>query len=400
VTPSVDCGQVPDNVVFLSYAAVDRPRVEPLVRGLESQGLDVWWDRDIARGQNFSRAIEAALERATCALVVWSAASVQSEWVFNEASEARKRQMLVPVLIDDVTPPLEFRHLQAARLVGWEGDMADPEWAELMNAVQARLARKAAADAPTLEAGHVSAVGAIRYTNPAVEARHHVWWRTPAGVAAGAGALLAGVALLLLALVQLGVLGAASVSPPNEPTGAAADGPSRGTAADTTRAASASREESAPAEVASAPVGSTTAERVNLLSPELGGALLIASENGWSLTQTAGNTTVVSLRGFAVFGFRGGKAATVDGLGVFVEYTNDRNAKTLVLSASDVSETGPFRKVAEVTIPNFRNMRGPVHELAVTPFSAKFVRLEVTGWQNGDWGNGYLGTIQLLGHQP
>ena len=122
--------------IFLSYASVDRARVEALVRALQSEGLDVWWDRDIPRGKNFSRVIEEALEQATCAIVVWSRASIDSEWVFNEASEARKRGMLVPVLVDDVEPPLEFRHLQAARLVEWRGDKSDSEWAGLLEAVR------------------------------------------------------------------------------------------------------------------------------------------------------------------------------------------------------------------------------------------------------------------------
>ncbi len=41
---------------------------------------------------------------------------MNSEWVVNEASSARKRNALVPVLIDAVEAPLEFRHLQTADL--------------------------------------------------------------------------------------------------------------------------------------------------------------------------------------------------------------------------------------------------------------------------------------------
>lgn len=31
--------------IFLSYASADRERALPLANVLESQGLDVWWDR-------------------------------------------------------------------------------------------------------------------------------------------------------------------------------------------------------------------------------------------------------------------------------------------------------------------------------------------------------------------
>ena len=133
--------------VFFSYASVDRQRVAGLVKTLEEQGLDVWWDRDIPRGKNFNRVIEEALQQAKCVIVVWSRESIASEWVFNEASDARKRGILVPVLIDDVEPPLEFRHLQAARLVDWRGDPADPEWAGLLDAVRGLVQQ--AGGAPT-----------------------------------------------------------------------------------------------------------------------------------------------------------------------------------------------------------------------------------------------------------
>ena len=48
--------------IFISYANADRPRVEVLIKTLENQGLDVWWDRDIPRGKNFNRVIEQALQ--------------------------------------------------------------------------------------------------------------------------------------------------------------------------------------------------------------------------------------------------------------------------------------------------------------------------------------------------
>jgi hypothetical protein len=35
-------------------------------------------------------------------------AYVTSEWVINEAAEARRRGILIPLLLDDVEVPLEF----------------------------------------------------------------------------------------------------------------------------------------------------------------------------------------------------------------------------------------------------------------------------------------------------
>jgi hypothetical protein len=183
--------------IFLSYANEDRSRVELLIKALEGQGLDVWWDREIPRGKNFNRAIEDALQKASCAIVIWSTNSVASEWVFNEASAARKRGILVPVLIDDVEPPLKFRHLQAARLVDWGGDTGDLEWIGLLDAVHGLVQQAGSAPATRVA------------STPAPVHRGH-WWRTAAGMAVGAGAFLVGVAVLLIALRQVGLLGGAA----------------------------------------------------------------------------------------------------------------------------------------------------------------------------------------------
>jgi predicted ABC-type ATPase len=74
--------------VVLSYAGADRKRVAPLVHALEEDGLGTWCDQDIGDGQIFHRAIEQALTRAACVVVVWSRESIRSEWVINEASDA------------------------------------------------------------------------------------------------------------------------------------------------------------------------------------------------------------------------------------------------------------------------------------------------------------------------
>jgi hypothetical protein len=53
---------------------------------------------------------------------LWSKDSVASEWVKNEAAVAAERGVLVPVLIENVKVPLEFRRKQTVDLAGWDGD--------------------------------------------------------------------------------------------------------------------------------------------------------------------------------------------------------------------------------------------------------------------------------------
>lgn len=108
--------------VFISYASEDRETARKLAGVLEAQGWSVWWDRKIVAGQTFDQVIERELETSKAAVVLWSRNSVASEWVKNEAAAAVERGVLVPVLIEQVKLPLEFRRKQTVDLAGWNGD--------------------------------------------------------------------------------------------------------------------------------------------------------------------------------------------------------------------------------------------------------------------------------------
>lgn len=111
----------------LHQLRVARPRsARRLADGLEQQGWSVWWDREIQAGRAFDDAIEEALNAARCVIVLWSDASVRSDWVKAEASEAAERRILVPALIDNVKIPLQFRRFQAADLTASTGAAGDP----------------------------------------------------------------------------------------------------------------------------------------------------------------------------------------------------------------------------------------------------------------------------------
>ncbi|MBV9833749.1 MAG: toll/interleukin-1 receptor domain-containing protein [Alphaproteobacteria bacterium] len=105
--------------IFVSYAREDEARVRKLVQALEAQGWRVFWDRDIPAGQSFVSHIQSRLDSAAAVIVAWSRHSVESEFVYSEASRARGRKTLVPVLIDRVAPPLGLDVVHAADLVDW-----------------------------------------------------------------------------------------------------------------------------------------------------------------------------------------------------------------------------------------------------------------------------------------
>ena len=107
--------------VFLSYSRDDQERIRPLAAALERAGHQVWWDGHITGGEEFSGAIEQALESAEAVVVAWTANSVKSGWVRDEAATGRDSGRLVPLTLDGCMPPLGFRQYHVIDLSGWSG---------------------------------------------------------------------------------------------------------------------------------------------------------------------------------------------------------------------------------------------------------------------------------------
>jgi TIR domain len=127
--------------VFLSYSRDDIERIRPLAEALEKAGHDVWWDRQIAGGEEFSGVIEQALESAEVVVVAWTCISVKSAWVRDEAATGRDRSCLVPVTLDGCAPPLGFRQYQTIDLAKWNGRASSPALEPLTNAVEKACGR-------------------------------------------------------------------------------------------------------------------------------------------------------------------------------------------------------------------------------------------------------------------
>jgi hypothetical protein len=102
--------------VFISYAHEDRASAQALADCLDKAGISVWWDPQLQAGQQFAKVIEQTLQRVRCVIVLWSRHSVVSDWVNAEASEGLRLGKLLPVLLDDSTPPLIFRGLHTLSL--------------------------------------------------------------------------------------------------------------------------------------------------------------------------------------------------------------------------------------------------------------------------------------------
>src|SRR5262249_7684615 len=105
--------------IFISYANENRPRAQALAKTLEGQNWSIFWDRTIPIGKTWRGTIGKELANARCVIVLWSKASVESDWVHEEADDAKQRGILIPIRIEDVRLPIGFRSIQTADLVGW-----------------------------------------------------------------------------------------------------------------------------------------------------------------------------------------------------------------------------------------------------------------------------------------
>jgi formylglycine-generating enzyme required for sulfatase activity len=125
--------------IFISYAREDIATAQALAAALEGLGWSVFWDRRIPAGRRFDEFIAEQLAAARCVLVLWSGVAINSEWVIEEAGEAKERNVLAPALIAPVKPPFGFRTRQCADLIGWQGDAAHPGFTQMLDDI-ARLA--------------------------------------------------------------------------------------------------------------------------------------------------------------------------------------------------------------------------------------------------------------------
>ncbi|TPE65218.1 toll/interleukin-1 receptor domain-containing protein [Sandaracinobacter neustonicus] len=120
--------------LFISYAREDRGPVERLAHALEAAGFRVWWDAALEGGHHFAAEIERELEAADAVIVLWTAASVKSNWVLDEAMHGRDRGCLIPLRLDDTVPPLGFRQIQGI-------DLEEGQEAQTVEAIARAVAR-------------------------------------------------------------------------------------------------------------------------------------------------------------------------------------------------------------------------------------------------------------------
>lgn len=138
--------------IFISYAREDRERAEQLASGLTTAGWSVWWDRHIRGGSNYQKVTEDAIAAAKLVIVLWSRASVQSDWVLAEAGWALDEHKILPVRIDAARLPLRFIHVQTIDLADWNGQGEAQGLTHLLDEVTHCLGDEGNRSPPAVEA--------------------------------------------------------------------------------------------------------------------------------------------------------------------------------------------------------------------------------------------------------
>jgi len=129
-----------DQYIFISYKTEERALAQRIRTFLAiSAKCDVWWDQNLQTGGQWSSALDQALREASCVVVIWSAASVLSPWVQQEAAVAKALGKLVPIRVDGCQIPGPYLETQTANLHAWNGQEDDAEFVKVTKAVGGHL---------------------------------------------------------------------------------------------------------------------------------------------------------------------------------------------------------------------------------------------------------------------
>ncbi len=363
--------------LFISYASADREKARLIARVFEERGHSVWWDRTIPPGREFDEVIQEAIERAKCAIVLWSKTSVKSKWVKTEASEAEARDVLVPARIDETALPLEFKRIQTADLSSWEGKLDHPELLNVVASVEqllrgegppphalpARHTRRAVRSwlAPLLGALLVSVAGwfAYRYaTSEKHEAKN---------VAASLNSTEKGsVGNPPVTLIERTRSEPALVEPATSPT-ASAQSERRGVQAGVSQTDSGKGH-----------------QRINLLARENGGQILVATSDSWAKMIDGDDTQWDYIHnGEGVFAFKDEKPATFDMFTVMIRETSDGNLNEFELLSGNDTPLGRFDSIGKFKTQNRKLFKTPFQEFAFPSVRAKYLKVRALSNHRG-----------------
>jgi hypothetical protein len=143
---------------------------------------------------------------------------------------------------------------------------------------------------------------------------------------------------------------------------------------------------------------SSIKDAIDLLSADNGGGILAAPNSVWPST-VDGKTDYaywmyVSQEG--VYGFKNGAPATFDTFEMYVDHTDDGNAKEIQLLSGNDSPTGAFTPVASCAFVNTKLTQSPYQLCHFKAVTAKFLKVKLVSAQGGG-NNIYASEFRLMG---
>lgn len=107
--------------VFISYGSEDRLKANALANLFTELGWDVWWDKKLKGGVEWSPEIINTLKNSKSVVVLWSRDSIKKDWVIKEAKAAEVAGTLIPVLLQPSVLETPTPDIQAIKLSTWLG---------------------------------------------------------------------------------------------------------------------------------------------------------------------------------------------------------------------------------------------------------------------------------------
>jgi hypothetical protein len=144
----------------------------------------------------------------------------------------------------------------------------------------------------------------------------------------------------------------------------------------------AAKEAQAPSLAKPTPSAQSQSAVINLLSPENGGHVIVATNDRWRYTIDGDEKIwqyidVGVLGSWAVYGFKDDRPAIFDTFKVLILGTESWNLKEFELLAGNDSVTGKFESIGKFETQNIRFFKEPFQQFRFPPVKARYLKVKV-----------------------
>ena len=207
----------------------------------------------------------------------------------------------------------------------------------------------------------------------AEEPKTQSWWQTLPGVFTAMAGIITALAGLVVALYQAGFFQHSRQEALAVSSAPMTTAPPSLAAAVVSDAPSAPGASPGPAQPAS--------KSINLLAPENGGQVIVASSDAWAGT-IDGKEETNYINGAAnqveaVFAFKDEKPATLDMFTMLIRGTSEFNVKQFELFIGSNSPTGSFESIGKFQTQNVKLFKTPYQEFKFPPVKAKYLKIKL-----------------------